>query len=510
MHTVNHRVGHRLYELTNHLGNVLSVVSDKLMPSAEEYETVVDFDDRFDTDGDYLGWYSSAADTQFVDNGTYTATVNSYGVKYLPLVSDPIPYYNGTWYTNYTYTFDVVYLSPGAFASMAIEGGGALTSYYSTGTKTLTFPWSIAATGAGVEFYTAGDSVIIDNLKLTHDVPPYLYNRADIRQSTDYSPFGVTLENRNLTLAGAEKSRYGFQGQEKVDEVSGDGNSYTAEFWQYDSRLGRRWNIDPVIKHHESPYACFANNPIWFIDPTGADSSLFDQTKGFLVAEGITKEDDKTAVWIVDTQSKDYDKNNPWKTAKKLVYTIGKSQKEGIGKDNLREFHPLAGKGWNYGDQVYEEDLIDMTTEFNELVAQYTPYFAEKGKKFDENIARIRDCWYCSWESYQKELESKEWGFIVDVGPDRPFDLKSRSRNNLALIPIYAAIVIGQYSFCNGRLMNYDDYGNAAYGAWGRAYGYKIDHLTNAANFDQFMHSGSDDPGRDQYFVKYGYWRLNF
>ena len=53
---------------------------------------------------------------------------------------------------------------------------------------------------------------------------------------------------------------YGFNGQEKDDEIAGEGNSYTAEFWQYDSRLGRRWNIDPVVKYHESPYACFANN----------------------------------------------------------------------------------------------------------------------------------------------------------------------------------------------------------------------------------------------------------
>lgn len=63
---------------------------------------------------------------------------------------------------------------------------------------------------------------------------------------------------------------------EKDDEVSGKVNSYTAEFWQYDSRLGRRWNIDPVVKYHESPYATFANNPIWFIDPSGADTSFTD------------------------------------------------------------------------------------------------------------------------------------------------------------------------------------------------------------------------------------------
>ena len=86
-----------------------------------------------------------------------------------------------------------------------------------------------------------------------------------------YYPFGMLLPNRHE--AGNEY-RYGFQGQEKDDEIKGEGNSYTAEFWQYDSRLGRRWNIDPVVKEHESPYATFANNPIWFADPNGADSTL--------------------------------------------------------------------------------------------------------------------------------------------------------------------------------------------------------------------------------------------
>jgi hypothetical protein len=37
--------------------------------------------------------------------------------------------------------------------------------------------------------------------------------------------------------------RYGFNGQEKVDEISGVGNHNTALFWEYDTRLGRRWNV---------------------------------------------------------------------------------------------------------------------------------------------------------------------------------------------------------------------------------------------------------------------------
>ena len=52
----------------------------------------------------------------------------------------------------------------------------------------------------------------------------------------------------------------------KDNEVSGEGNSYTAEFWQYDSRLGRRFNLDPKPNPSTSEYACFNNNPIFYTD----------------------------------------------------------------------------------------------------------------------------------------------------------------------------------------------------------------------------------------------------
>ena len=72
--------------------------------------------------------------------------------------------------------------------------------------------------------------------------------------------------------------RYFFNGQETDNEVLGEGVSLTAEFWQYDSRLGRRWNVDPVFKEYESPYACFAGNPVWFADRFGADTIFDDNT----------------------------------------------------------------------------------------------------------------------------------------------------------------------------------------------------------------------------------------
>ena len=65
--------------------------------------------------------------------------------------------------------------------------------------------------------------------------------------------------------------RYGFGGHEKDDEISGSGNHLAFGDYGYDTRLGRRWNIEPLIKKYPnlSSYVVFANNPIHFADPDG-------------------------------------------------------------------------------------------------------------------------------------------------------------------------------------------------------------------------------------------------
>ncbi len=119
--------------------------------------------------------------------------------------------------------------------------------------------------------YLGNVNVVISDRKLW--VPTTGAFKACTLSRTDYFPFGMEISSRTTN---SNNYRFGYQGSEKDNEVSGNGNSYTAEFWQYDSRLGRRWNIDPVVKYHESPYACFANNPISFIDPSGADTIKFN------------------------------------------------------------------------------------------------------------------------------------------------------------------------------------------------------------------------------------------
>lgn len=81
-------------------------------------------------------------------------------------------------------------------------------------------------------------------------------------------------------LNSGENYRYGFNGQEKVDEISGAGNHTTATFWEYDTRIGRRWNQDPKPNPSFSNYATFANNPIWNTDFAGDTAIVFIDKDG--------------------------------------------------------------------------------------------------------------------------------------------------------------------------------------------------------------------------------------
>jgi hypothetical protein len=89
--------------------------------------------------------------------------------------------------------------------------------------------------------------------------------------------------------AGNGSYRYGFNGQEKSTEIN-DALT-TAEFWEYDSRIGRRWNVDPVTKEYESPYLCLSGNPILFNDPNGDDA---EKPKGKGGGEGQTTSTNET------------------------------------------------------------------------------------------------------------------------------------------------------------------------------------------------------------------------
>ena len=100
------------------------------------------------------------------------------------------------------------------------------------------------------------------------------------RQAQDYYPFGSLEPDRTYS---SDNYRFGFNGQEMDNEISGQtGTHTTAMFWEYDSRIGRRWNLDPKADPSLSYYACFSNNPILFVDPMGDTTNYYTKKGKFL------------------------------------------------------------------------------------------------------------------------------------------------------------------------------------------------------------------------------------
>ncbi len=129
---------------------------------------------------------------------------------------------------------------------------------------------------------------------------------------------------------GSANYRYAFNGMELDNEVSGNGNSYTTEFRQYDPRLGRWKSLDPLMSKYPgmSPYVSFNNNPNMFIDPDGREGQ--DWVRGGTSADGKKSYDDNVWHWEASVSSKgeaDAIGANDW-----------------IGKDDSRTITAVGGK----------------------------------------------------------------------------------------------------------------------------------------------------------------------
>jgi hypothetical protein len=159
--------------------------------------------------------------------------------------------------------------------------------------------------------------------------------------------------------------RFGFNGQMKDDEVYGEGNSYTAEYWQYDPRLGRRWNVDPVVKPWESSYAAFLNCPIIVADVKGDD--------GIVVIQDVYNKKGKRIGGIATIKQNFY-----YTTMEGEVGAFSKADAEFIEKSIVNEYKSVDGqKIWLKGaDGKYQKyklkievKLVDTKGPVDELKA---------------------------------------------------------------------------------------------------------------------------------------------
>ena len=128
---------------------------------------------------------------------------------------------------------------------------------------------------------------------------------------SNYYPYGMLQPGRNYS---SENYRYGFQGQERDDEIKGEGNSVNYTFRMHDPRLGRFFAVDPLAsKHpHYSPYQFSGNKVVRFIELEGLeeyDSFEAYQTSGG-TSESIDSWDGCDGKWLKSDRTSGSDRYN--------------------------------------------------------------------------------------------------------------------------------------------------------------------------------------------------------
>jgi RHS repeat-associated protein len=98
--------------------------------------------------------------------------------------------------------------------------------------------------------------VYFDDFKYTHV-------KSNVVAGADYYPFGLPMENREITR---EDYRYGYQGQYSERDKETGWNAF--ELRNYDARIGRWLSGDPYGQF-DSPYVGMGNNPVTGTDPDG-------------------------------------------------------------------------------------------------------------------------------------------------------------------------------------------------------------------------------------------------
>jgi RHS repeat-associated protein len=116
--------------------------------------------------------------------------------------------------------------------------------------------------------------VYFDDLKVTHKY-------SDIVAGGDYYPFGLAMEDRQISR---EAYKYGYQGQFAEKDVETSWNHF--ELREYDPVIGR-WTAKDLAGQYFSPYVGMGNNPVNLNDPNGAYSWFGSWWRNGFSSEGM-------------------------------------------------------------------------------------------------------------------------------------------------------------------------------------------------------------------------------
>lgn len=287
-----------------------------------------------------------------------------------------------------------------------------------------------------------------------------------ISDGQDYYSGGMLMPGRNFS---SENYQFGFNTQEKVDEISGSGNHNTALFWEYDTRLGRRWNLDPKPIVGVSDYAVMNLNPIMYSDVKGDSADFYNRQGKKVGTDGI---DDKKAYIQNDNGKKDF---------KGLNYTEVLGGTEAVkGK---------YGEGFNKVDDNFDLYALsyveDAMLELNDRIAL----------RPESNPVKITDRFF---------MEESKYGWldfkykIAGIEPSEAFPQAGTTR--ASKLPISETMyLVGNY------YMNVGTAGNFLWGYAGQKAGISVATLKGLAQGGTVFTKLRFDSAWDQKAIGLGY-----
>jgi hypothetical protein len=158
----------------------------------------------------------------------------------------------------------------------------------------------------------------------------------------------------------------GFNAHVRDFDIDVNGNHNTALYGEYESRLGRRWNLDPKPNPSVSIYAVFANNPIWFNDilldtPTVKEAALMSKlVYGDKLSADDQSEFNKSG-WKLSSKvtGVEYSKKSGLKSALyertiggKTEYTYVFAGTEDLVKDGVADVKQVLGASKQYDEAI--------------------------------------------------------------------------------------------------------------------------------------------------------------
>ncbi len=294
-------LGNKRFELSSHLQNVISVVSDRktqltgnLSGMRNEFEQP----------------FAGQATPPLPMNTGKACKLNNLNVAFAPVLSVPVNAGDVVIASaNYLYTTagaqgiliirfvdaygNYIQALPVGTQYYGYNTTGALGSVQTINTANITVPTPAGYTGQiyaqSLLWNPNNNDVWFDNhtLNVSYASATVVQYKPEILETHDYFAFGMAMPGRKFTSSSTY--RYGYQGSEKDNEISGEGNTYTTHYRGLDVRLGRWWSTDPKedLMPWQSPYVSMDNNPILLNDPDGDCPWCITAAIGGLISGGI-------------------------------------------------------------------------------------------------------------------------------------------------------------------------------------------------------------------------------